>query len=83
MRKSGQVIHADNEDVPNTTILEFIEHAQPELRGLILPDPHAQDVLVSVQIDANDHVGSFVDNGPVLLDLEVDRIQIDDRVDAL
>ncbi|MNT14466.1 hypothetical protein D3C72_1494740 [compost metagenome] len=83
LREPRQVVHADNENVSHPAIFQLIQHAKPELGGLVLPDPHAQYIFVSVQINANDHVGGLVDNGPVLFDFKVDGIQIDDRVDAL
>lgn len=54
-----QVIHAGDENVLNTVVLKVIQDTEPELRGLVLADPHAQHVFVALQIDANDHISSL------------------------
>ncbi len=83
LRKTVQVVHADDENVLNTAITQVIQYAEPRLARLILADPHTQYILVPIQINPDDHVGGFVDNRPVLLDLEVNGIHINDGVYAL
>lgn len=60
-----------------------IQHLEPELRRLVLTDPHAQHVFVAVQINTDVHVGHFVHNDAVLLHLKVNRIQEHDSVYGL
>lgn len=60
MREAGEVVDTGDQDVLHSAILKVVEDAEPELRGLVFTDPHAQYVLVAVQIDADDHVGRFV-----------------------
>ena len=48
---------------------------QPELRGLMLTDPYAQNVFAAVQINPDDHVGGLVDDMTLLFDFEVDSVQ--------
>jgi hypothetical protein len=80
--EAGQVVHAGDKDVLDTPVLQVIPDAQPELGRLVLPYPHAKHILVAVEVDPDNQVGCLVDNGPVLLDLEVGRIQENDGIDA-
>ena len=50
--KSRQIVRASDEYVLYAPVLQAIEHCCPELRALIFPDPHAQNVFPAVQINA-------------------------------
>ncbi len=65
------------------TVLQVVQDAQPEFSRLVFSYPHAERILVTVQVDADDQVGSLVHNGPVLFDFEVNCIQEYDGVYAL
>ncbi len=83
LREAHQVVHTGDEDVLNTAVFEVVENTEPELRGFVLADPHAQHVLVTVQVNPDDHVGCFVDNCSILLDLKVNGVQEYHGVHAL
>lgn len=72
-RELTQIIHTDEENVLNPAISQVIQHADSELGGFVFVHPHAQYILITIQIHADDHVGRFVRNGPILLHLEVGR----------
>ncbi|MNT02473.1 hypothetical protein D3C72_1369730 [compost metagenome] len=48
-----QVIYADDEDILNAAVSQVIQYREPELGGFILTYPHAQHILVPVQIDCS------------------------------
>lgn len=83
LREACQVVHTGDEDVLYTTVFQVIEHAEPELRRLVLADPHAQYVFVPVEVDADDHVCCLVHDRAVLLHLEMDGIQEDNGIHSL
>lgn len=41
-----QVVRVDDEDVLDASAPEVIQHAEPELGGFVLANPHAQHILV-------------------------------------
>lgn len=49
--ESLKTIDAGNQNVPDAAILQFREYTQPELGFLVLGQPYAQQLLVSLQID--------------------------------
>jgi hypothetical protein len=54
---------------------QLVEYGQPELRGLMLADVHAQNILAAIQIHTDDHINSLVDDVTLLLDLVVNGVQ--------
>ena len=51
IRKALEAVHADNEDVVHSTVLEFRDHLEPELGTFGLGDPKTEQFLLSTQID--------------------------------
>jgi len=64
-------------------VLEFREHTQPELGALRLGQPEAEGLLHAVLAYADGEVDARVDHALVKPDLDDQRIEVDDRVDAL
>ncbi|PKK40461.1 hypothetical protein ABB02_00254 [Clostridiaceae bacterium JG1575] len=64
----------------NPSILKLIEHRQPEFAAFRFADPHAQNVLVSIQIYSDRHISSLVLDESVLSNLEMDGIEKYDGV---
>lgn len=81
--KTGQVIHAGDQNILHATIAQLIQNTEPELGGFVFADPNAQYIFLSVQVDSQNHVGGFIDNLSILIDLEVDGIQKDYGVNVL
>ena len=52
IREAFEPIHAGDENVLHTAILELCQDAQSELGALVLGEPHAQQFLVAFEIDA-------------------------------
>lgn len=48
LREARQVVYTGDEDILNTAVFQLIQHAQPEFGGLVLSDPHAENILVAV-----------------------------------
>lgn len=83
LREAGQIVHTGDQNVLNATVLQLIEYTQTVFGRLMLADPHAQHVLVAIQIDPDDHVGSLIHNSAILLHFEMNVVQKDNGVDAL
>ena len=49
--KALEAVHADNEDVIHSTVLEFRDHLESELGTFGLGDPKTEKFLLSTQID--------------------------------
>lgn len=79
LAEAAEVIHTRDQDILDATVFEFTQDTEPEL----LTDPHAQYVLVTVQIDANHHICCLVDHRAVLLDFEMNGIQKYNGIHAL
>jgi len=78
-----EVVDTRDENVLYAAVSQFIQHMQPEFRRFVLADPDAEHVLVTFQIDADGHVGGFVDDGAILFHLEVDCVQEHDGIHRL
>jgi len=82
-RKTLEPIDAGNEDILHPTVLEFGDHLQPELRPLCLLDLEAKDFLEAVDGDADGQVHGLVDDVPLVLDLDHQGIQVQDRIHGI
>lgn len=61
--KPGQMIYTGDESIVYSSVPEAAEHRRPVLGALILSNPHAQDVFVVFQINANSDVDIFPNDG--------------------
>ena len=80
IRKALEAVHADNEDVVHSTVLEFRDHLEPELGTFGLGDPKTEQFLLSTQIDPQGQIYGFDPHGLAVPHFDVDAIQIDDGV---
>lgn len=62
LRESLESVNARNEGVLDATVIEFGYDLQPKLGALIFGDPHAQNFLVTVYLNSDGNVHSFVHN---------------------
>ena len=83
LREAGEPVDADEQDVGDAAGLQVGEDVQPELRALGLLEPQAEDVAFAVEVDAQRDVARLVSDGVPVADLHDQRIEVDDRVDAL
>ena len=74
---------ADEQDVGDAAGLQIGEDVQPELRAFGLLEPQAEHVTLAVEGDAQRHVARLVSHRMPVADLHDQRVQIDNRVDAL
>ena len=80
--KSGQIVRTGDENILNAPVSQAVEHRCPELGALIFADPHTQNVLLAVQIDANGNIDSLLYDLSLAAHMVVDRIQKDHCVYA-
>ena len=61
LRKALQPIHAGDEEILGSAVLQIGQDLQPEFRAFIVRRPKAQDFLVALHVDRDRHV-----DGPIL-----------------
>ena len=83
LREAGEPVDADEQDVGHAAGLQVGEDVQPELRALGLLEPQAEHVALAVEVDAQRDVARVVLDRVPVADLHDQRIEVDDRVDAL
>ncbi|GEM_PF-4818549 len=76
-------LHSFSVDILHPSVLQLGDHLQPELRTLGLLDPEAQDFLEAVDGDADGQVHGLVDDVPLILDLDHQGIQVQDRIHGI
>ena len=81
--KSRQVVRAGDENVLYATVLQTIEYSRPEFGALVFSDPHTQNVLPAVQVNANSDVYRLLHDLALAADMVVDRVQKHYGVDPL
>lgn len=83
VREPAQAIDRRDQDVAHAAVLQFGQHAQPELGAILLADPQARQLLLAGQVDAQGQVhrpGLDLALGP---ELQVDGVQADHRPDRI
>ena len=83
LREAGQPVDAEEQDVGDAAGLQIGQDVQPELRAFGLLEPQAEDVTLAVEVDAQRHVARLVSDRMPVADLHDQRVEVDDRVDAL
>ena len=81
--KALEAIDTRDQNVPDTTILQLGEDVHPELRSLALANPQSQKILLALEVDAQGQVHRLGLNMPTRPKFQVDRIQVDDRLDRI
>lgn len=82
-RESSQIVRTGDENILHATVFEPIEYSSPEFGALVFTDPHAQNIFLSVQINADGNVNSFLHDLAFAANMIVDRVQKHHRVDGL
>ena len=83
LREAGQPVDADEQDVGDAAGLQIAENVKPELRALRLLEPQTEHVTLAVEVDAQRHVARLVSHRMPVADLHDQRVEVNDRVDAL
>ena len=58
--KAGQIIRTGDENILHAPVPQAVQHGRPELGALVFSDPHSENVLLAVQIDAYGDVHGFL-----------------------
>ena len=80
--KPGQIIRAGDENVLNSAVFQAVEYRCPIFGAFIFTDPHAQNVLPAVQINADGDIDRFLYDLPFAADMIVDGVHENHCVDA-
>lgn len=82
--QAGEAVTAADENIGHTPVAQFGEDTEPELGALVgLAESQAQDVSETVNIDAQGYVDGPVHDAVTVADFHDDRVDIEDRVDAI
>src|SRR5215210_7866959 len=76
-------VDAADQDVLDATAAEIVEDGQPELGALGLLPPDPEDLALAIAGHAQSEVAGAVLDRAVLADLHEQRVEVDDRIDAL
>lgn len=66
VRETFQAANAGDKDIVQTTVFEFGQHIEPELRALVFGQPHTQKFFLAFDIDTQCQEHGFVDDAAVL-----------------
>ena len=81
--ESGEAVDAGDQDVLDAALAQVVEDREPELRALRVLPPDAERLAVAVDGNADGEIAGARADRAVLGDLHVQRVEVDDRVDAL
>ena len=56
LSEACQTVHAEQKYILNSTGFEFIQHVQPEFTALIFAYPYAENVFLTVKVDAQNYI---------------------------
>ena len=82
LRESCQIICAGDKDILNTSVAQTVKNTCPELCAFIFTDPHTENVLPAVHINAYGYIYSLLDDLSLAADVVVDSIKKYDCIDA-
>ena len=83
IREALEAIHACDQDVFQAAVLQLGQDRQPELCPFVLGQPQAQQLLVTLHIDAQCQIERLVDHPLVRADLQHNAVQIDDGIERI
>ncbi len=74
LSETCQSVHAEQKYIFNSTSLELIQHIQPKFTALIFANPYAENIFLTVKIDAQNYIRSLRDILMIFLDLVMNCI---------
>lgn len=80
LSESCQTVHAEQKHILNSTSFELVQHIQPEFTALIFTNPYAENIFLSVKIDAQNYICSFRYILMIFLDFVMDCIHKHKRI---
>jgi hypothetical protein len=81
--EAGQPVDAGHENVLDAAVLQIVEHGKPERGALGLLPPDPQDLAFALDGRADRQIARATADGAVFADLDHQRVEPDDRIDAL
>ena len=82
-RKTDQIIRTGNENILDTPIFQAVQYGSPEFRTFVLTNPHTENILVPVQINADRDINGLLYNLAFAADMVVNRIQKNNCINGL
>ena len=83
VREALQAADNGKQDVFDATVPELVHHPQPELGAFILLEPQAEHLLGAIGADAQRDADRLVANHVLVADLDLDRVEEDQRVNRI
>ena len=80
--KSGETVHAADEDILHAAISDLGKNLHPEFCPLAFTNPDAKHLLDAIHCDAEKNVGALAHNLSIVPHLKVNAIEVDDRVEG-
>ena len=80
LSEACQTVHAEQKHILNSTSFEFIQHIQPEFTALVFAYPYAENILLTVKIDAQNYICSLRDILMILLDFILNCVHKHKRI---
>lgn len=82
LRKAGQIVSAGDQYILYAAVTKAVENVCPELRALILADPHSKNIFSTAGINAECNVDRLLYGLTFTADMVVDRIKKHDCIHA-
>ena len=60
--ESGQIVCTGNKDILHATVSQAVEYSRPVSGAFILANPHAQYILLAIQIDPDSDIYSLLND---------------------
>ena len=79
----AQPVDAGDQDILDAALAQVVQDGEPELGALGVLPPDPQGFAVAVDGDADGQIAGARADRAVLGDLHVQRVEVDDRIDAL
>ena len=82
-RKATQIVRTGDKNIFNPTVAQTVQYSCPVFCAFVFTNPHAENIFVPVQINANRDIDSLLHDVSIAAHMIVDRIQKYYRVDRL
>jgi len=80
LSETCQTVHAEQKYILNSTGFELVQHIQPKFTALIFANPYAENIFLTVKIDAQNYIRSLRDILMIFLDLVMNYIHKHKRI---
>ena len=80
LSETCQTVHTEQKYIFNSTSLEFVQHIQPEFTALIFTNPYAENIFLTVKIDAQNYICSLCNILMIFLYFVMDCIHKNKRI---